>query len=234
LIGLLLVLNVGVLAGGLAMTHWPATPGAAREFNGDKVKVLTSPAVDQPATSEGSTADLSPAVPPPASRATEPTPSCLSWPRLDADDLAAVEAHLKGAGVTTGDYELSVAKRLGWWVYLPPFPDTEALRVALENARQKGVTDLAPVRGGRMANALSLGAFPTIGKARAHAGALAARGLNGVRYGPRPEAGEVRLVLSGGHAGEESVVSADGWPRGLRPGVCSVGDAPVAGESNIQ
>ena len=99
----------------------------------------------------------------------------------------------------------------------------EALRLAQEDARLKGITDIAPVRGGRMANALSLGAFPSLEKARSHAAALSAKGLRGVRFGPRPEAGEVRLLFSSGAGGGLPEIPADTWPAGLKPGACEAG-----------
>lgn len=129
-----------------------------------------------------------------------------------------MEAHLKKAGVAAEGYRFQLAKRLGWWVYLPPFEDAEALRLALEDTRQKGITDFAQVRGGRLANALSLGAFPGLEKARAHAAAVTAKGLRGVRYGPRPEAGEVRLVFSDGEAGKPLDTLAGASARGAETG----------------
>ena len=40
LTGLLLLLNAGLLAGGLALTYWPSRPGTAVEFNAEKVQLL--------------------------------------------------------------------------------------------------------------------------------------------------------------------------------------------------
>ena len=221
LTGLLLLLNAGLLAGGLALTYWPSRPNTALEFNAEKVKLLElPPAQGQPPSIPEAPVSARDAAAPASGSAR----SCLSWPGLDADGLAAVEAHLKKAGVAAEGYRFQLAKRLGWWVYLPPFEDAEALRLALEDARQKGITDFAQVRGGRLANALSLGAFPSLEKARAHAAAVTAKGLRGVRYGPRPEAGEVRLVFSGGEAGKPPDTLAGAWPAGLKPEACEAGD----------
>jgi hypothetical protein len=190
------------------MTYWPSQTGGIPEFNTEKIRLLDIGGQGQ-----------RPEMPvQPAPVVSSMRVSCLNWPSLDADALAAVEAHLRASGLASAEPQFRLAKPLGWWVYQPPFRDAEALRQALEAARNKGVSDLAPVRGGRLANALSLGAFPSLEKARAHAAALTAKGLAEVRFGPRPEAGEVRLVfpVNARLPGNP----AEGWPKDLHPGIC--------------
>ncbi len=220
LAGLLLVLNLGVLVFGLGFMHWPHQSAVVQEFNGDKVTFLSTPTTENSTHAEAAL----PAEPPPALPApfemTGAAPSCLSWKSLDTDKFLAVEAHLKQIGITPGSYELSVATHLGWWVFLPPFRDTESMRGAMEDARQKGVTDMAQVRGGKLANAVSLGAFPTLERAREHVASLTDKGLKGVKLGPRPEAGEVRLKLSAKGANRFAVELAKAWPKGLEPEGC--------------
>ncbi len=222
LTGLLLVLNIGMLIGGLGLMHWPVKPGAMLEFNGDKVRFLSTPTGPITLGRQMAIPVEPPPASPEASNPTLPALPCLSWNSLDTDRLLGVESHLKQAGMPPGSYELQLAKRLGWWVYLPPFGDQEALRAAMEEARQKGVTDMAQVRAGKMANAVSLGAFPNLESARAHAAVLVAKGLRSVKFGTRPEAGEVRLVI----ISEKSKVLAEtltrGWPRDLQPTLCEV------------
>jgi hypothetical protein len=210
---LLLLLNIGLLAGGLVVTYWPSRTGATPEFNAEKIRLLD---IGGAIAGQGKRSETPVPATPVASGAR--APSCLKWPSLDADTLAAVEAHLRASGLATSEPKFRLAKPLGWWVYQPPFRDAEALRLALEAARGKGVSDLAPVRGGRLANALSLGVFPSLEKARAHAAALDAKGLAEVRFGPRPEAGEVRLVfpVNARLPGNP----AEGWPKDLHPGIC--------------
>jgi len=209
LTGLLLLLNIGLLAGGLVMTNWPSRMAAMPEFNADKIRLLDIGGQGKRAES---------AAPAAAVASGARIPSCLNWPSLDADTLAAVEAHLRASGLASAEPQFRLAKPLGWWVYQPPFRDAEALRQALEAARGKGVSDLAPVRGGRLANALSLGVFPSLEKARAHAAALTAKGLSEVRVGPRPEAGEVRLVFPANARLPGN--PTEGWPKDLHPGIC--------------
>ena len=40
LTGLLLLLNTGLLAGGLVMTYWPSQTGGIPEFNTEKIRLL--------------------------------------------------------------------------------------------------------------------------------------------------------------------------------------------------
>ncbi len=211
-IGLLLLLNGGVLLAGLGLGVWLSKPGPTPEFNADKIRLLESP---QSAQETGT----APEVDPVAQKEAAARRACLSWPRLDADGLAAVQAHLDSRGVAA-EREFRVDKPLGWWVYLPPLPDAEALRLALEEVSAKGIRDFAAVRGGRLANAVSLGVFPSLDRARAHAAALEAKGLRGLRYGPRPEAGPVRLLWEERAGGTPAASLGQGWPQGLAPAVC--------------
>jgi len=211
-IGLLLLLNGGVLLAGLGLGLWLSKPGPTPEFNADKIRLLESPQSAQETRTAPEVAAVA-QVEAAARRA------CLSWPRLDADGLAAVQAHLDSRGVAA-EREFRVDKPLGWWVYLPPLADAEALRAALEEVSAKGIRDFAAVRGGRLANAVSLGVFPSLDRARAHAAALEAKGLRGLRFGPRPEAGPVRLLWAEKAGGTPAASLEQGWPQGLTPAVC--------------
>ncbi len=214
LTGLLLVLNLGMLAGGLGVRFWPASTQTTLEFNADKVRLLgAAPSV--PTSRHGNPEPSVAAVP-----ATE-APNCLSWPSLDADKLAALEAHLKALGLKPKNYELRLARRLGWWVFLPPQGSQAGVRAAMDEARRLGITDMAAVREGPLANALSLGAFADLEKARLHAAMLMEKGLRGVRFGPRPGAGEVRLLLSGPLPAGGPVWTEAAWPADLQPGKCA-------------
>ncbi len=212
LTGLLLALNGGVLLVGLCLAYWPGHEVPTLEFNADKVGLLARP--DAPSAAARSSTPAGPVT----------TAPCLLWDKLAADDLETVEATLGSLGLGQGQYDFLLDKPLGWWVYLPPFPDAAALGQAMDAIRARGVTDFAPVRGGSMANALSLGAFPSLAKARLQARLLADKGVAGVRYGPRPGNGPLRLVLVGGTAG----AAGEDWPSrlkaelpaSLQPGAC--------------
>lgn len=198
LIGLLLLLNGVILVAGLSMEHVRAQPAKLVDFNADKVRLLER--VERPAVvavDTGETAPAAPAsAPEPTMRAATLASRCWSWPGLDAGLLSEIETRLRVAGIADTHHEFQLEKRLGWWVYLPPFKDAEAAQAAIEAAREKGVKDIVAVRGGEMAHAVSLGAFPTLAKARTQLQALRALGVQGAVAGPRPNSGAARLILA--------------------------------------
>lgn len=213
LIGLLLLLNGVMLAAGLSMEHFRGQPDVLVSFNADKIRLLGRAERTVAAKDEATVAEAVLEMPPepvkPAEPTTPPAPAaapvttptktatrCLAWPGLDAGLLNDIETRLRGAGIDASGYDIQLHKRLAWWVYLPPFADADATQAAIEDAREKGVKDVAPVRGGAMANAVSLGAFPTLMKARAQLDKLRALGVQGMRVGPRPDSGAARLVIA--------------------------------------
>lgn len=220
LIGLLALLNGVVLAAGLSLEQVRGQPGALLGFNADKVRLLGRAERPQAAQAKAAEAEA------PAPRAAEsvaeaarPKPRCLAWHRLDEGLLVEIEAHLEDAGIA--DYDIHLQKRLGWWVYLPPFADPEAMQAAIDTARQKGVRDIASVRGGGMENAVSLGAFTTLAKARARMEKLHALGMRGLRMGPRPKSGGARLVIADSVAEARLAGLGEGWGKGRTPMACA-------------
>lgn len=214
LIGLLLAVNLGVFLAGMAMQRWmPAAP-APLVFNAEKIRLLALPA--------GANARLAAPAP---DAAVKSHPRCLSWRTLDADGLAAIEAHLAQAGISADAYDIELenepGKKLGWWVFLPPLKGKVALQAAIDELRGLGVDDYAPVRGGSMRNAISLGAFAKLVQAREHAAKLSGKGIKGVKYGPRPETGAARLAFSAA-VPETALANANtDWPNALTPARCA-------------
>lgn len=219
LTGLLVALNAGALLVGVLVSVWPERQGAVLEFNGDKVKLLS---LQIPESGSSPQPHVEPSAQEPARPDSQADTGCLAWQALDGDNLGKVEAALKNLGLGREAYQLTLEKPLGWWVYLPVFRSTEALRQAMDELRLKGVGDMAPVRSGSMANALSLGAFPSLDKARLQAERLTAKGVAGVRYGPRPGSGPIRLTLSGEPPADFSTSLETALPPSIRPGACSV------------
>lgn len=220
LIVLLLLLNLGALLAGWGGSLLQGREPGLVSFNAAKIQLLADVLPDG-----------APNRPAPESDAPLPEPTaesgsldCLAWPALDADRLAQVRAHLRAAGVADRDYELQVAMRLGWWVYVPPLQDAAALQVVMEDARAKGVKDMAPVRAGQMLHALALGSFPTLELAERHAADMVRKGVRDVQFAPRPGAGPVRIiVVKPGPALDQALAAA--WPAGLAPGGCPAGVA---------
>lgn len=208
---LLLVLNLGVLVAGWGGAVWRSQGTPLVTFNAEKIQLLA----DVLPESGGGEEESLEAV---GGQAQVPG-ECPAWPALDADGVAQVQAHLRQAGVADADYDLQVEMRLGWWVYVPPLESPAALQVVMDDARAKGVVEMAPVRSGSMTNALALGTFATLDGARKHAQDMVKKGLRGVRYAPRPGAGAVRLVAVRDSPRLRQVLAAD-WPAGLAPNAC--------------
>lgn len=215
LIGLLLLLNGVILVAGLSMEHVRAQPARLVDFNADKVRLLER--VERPVVVPADTSDTavvaSVTPPEPTMRVATGASRCLSWPGLDVGLMGEIETRLRAVGIDDTHYELKLEKRLGWWVYLPPFADAGAAQAAIEVAREKGVKDIVAVRGGAMAHAVSLGAFPTLAKARAQLQALRALGVQGAVAGPRPNSGAARLILADTVPGAGLVGLGKDWGR---------------------
>jgi hypothetical protein len=232
LIGLLALLNVVVLAVGLSMEQVRGHPAVLVDFNADKVRLLgraerpqAAPAAATAATAATDSEDAAAKVPEATAEANAgsptPRPRCLSWSGLDESLLAEIEARLKSAGIAASRYDIRLQKRLGWWVYLPPFANAEAMQAAIDAARKKGVTDIAPLRSGEMMNALSLGAFPTLSAARAHSEKLRALGVHGLRMGPRPNSGSARLTIADKVPEAKLAGLSEGWDKERAPLLCT-------------
>lgn len=232
LIGLLLALNLGMLAVGLAWQY------AAREapqpvmFNADKIRLLDLPPTLQPDIAETVVDPISqtPTLIAPEAIAQE-TPQianlrCLAWKTLDAAGLRAIEAYLKQVGIMPGAYSIELDKRLGWWVFLPPLEDAAAGQARIDQIIQLGIKDYAQVRSGPMRNAVSLGALSNLAQAREHAAFLTKKGLMGIEYGPRLESGVASLIFSADISDAElAKLEAQlnaGWPNGLQPAACAL------------
>lgn len=222
LMGLLALLNAMLLIVGLGMEQVRGQPSALVDFNADKVRLLGwAEQAQAPPVVEVAGAGEAAAEPEAVAEAVAPRPRCLAWSRLDEGLLGEIEARLRGAGIPAARYDIHLQKRLGWWVYLAPFADAEAMQAGIDAARQKGVKDLAPVRGGEMENAVSLGTFPTLAKARVQLEQLRALGVPGVRMGPRPKSGSARLVVADNVAEAKLAGLDEGWGKGHAPTVCA-------------
>ena len=222
LIGLLLVLNAATLLAGWAGGYFFAKPTTLVTFNADKIQLLDERVPERETASSpaerGGVSPL-PAEPTAGVRGTEEASECAIWLNMEADRLAQIQGYLRGLGVPDAAYDILVDTRLGWWVYLPPVADATALSVVMEDARAKGIKDMSPVRTGKLANALSLGVFPDLESARLHAASMEKKGLQGVQFAPRPEAGAARLTTVKAVPALQSALRAP-WPAGLAPDGC--------------
>lgn len=220
ILGLLALLNIAVLGAGLGLEQLRARPARLVDFNADKVKLLGQETPPAPAIAPEEPASQPPEPTQPAAAGKTLVSRCLDWKNFDGITLEEVEARIRQAGIAPDAYEIHLEKDLGWWVYLPPFPDAETARLAVENARRLGVKEIAPVRGGPMVHAVSLGAFKDLNKARKHQEAMAQLGLKDVRMGPRPNAGKGRLIVAD-HAADAAVaILGSDWDGRRMPVAC--------------
>jgi len=209
----LVVVNAGVLLAGWGGTAWRGQGTPLVSFNADKIRLLGDVVPAKPAEPVSE--------PNPEVEAVAPVlPPCPAWAELDADGVAQVEAHMRQAGVADSDYDLQVDMRLGWWVYIPPLENFAAVQVVMEDARTKGVRDMAPVRSGSMLNALALGTFGNYDGARRHSQEMLKKGLRDVRFAPRPGAGPARLVVVRDSPNLQQALAAP-WPPGMEPTACT-------------
>lgn len=219
LIGLLLALNFGVLLAGLALQYWAAQTPAPSLFNADKIRQLSLP---PPILAKVLPAAAEPAAPLQSESAApvEPIARCLMWPSLDVPAFQSVERYMAQSGFALEDYEMTLEKTLGWWVFLPPLENQIEAQARVDEITRLGITDFALVKGGSMRNAVSLGAFSRPGQARQQVANLSRKGVKGMQYGPRPEAGQARLLLPARVADSRLEKLLADWPRDVRPSSC--------------
>lgn len=226
LIGLLLALNVGVMLAGLALQQWSSQDTTPALFNADKIRQVVVPAASRSTV----VTVTQPATPPTQAAAETVEPDapvnslsrCLQWPSLDVAAYQFIERYLTKSGLAVDDAEITLERTLGWWVFLPPLENQIELQARIDEITRLGITDFALVRGGSMRNAVSLGAFARSAQARQHVANLSRKGVKGMQYGPRPEAGQARLLLPASLADKflEKLLAA--WPREVRPEACAV------------
>lgn len=225
LIGLLLALNLGVMLAGLALQYWSGQTPPAALFNADKIRQLdlsmpTPPPVE--AIAVPTPPPVEAAASPPAASVAPPAPRsrCLQWASLDVTSFQSIERYLAQSGFTFEDSALTLEKNLGWWVFLPPQENQIEVQARVDEITRLGITDFALVRGGSMRNAVSLGTFARAAQARQHVANLSRKGVKGMQYGPRPEAGVARLQLPASLADGRLEKLLAAWPREVRPIPC--------------
>lgn len=210
LTGLLLALNLGVLALGTIVALWPEADRGGESFNSEKIRLLglagpsnppnstlvpAQSASEPPSVPAEPTAALVPVVPKTVEKPAEKggdavpakpvAPACLSWKVFDQGHYDKMIVLLAKRGVKEEGFEIRLDKPLGWWVYTAPYPHLEAAQAALKDVQAKKVKSALIIKSGELKNALSLGAFPDRRRAQEHVKTLLGRGVDGVFYGPR-------------------------------------------------
>jgi hypothetical protein len=214
------ILNVMLLVSGIGFENVRGKSATLVDFNADKVRLLEISDRRAVVPTMPPESTLKPVMVEPKPTVAHDDTRCLLWSSFDSSSLTKIEARMKQLGISEGHYDIQLSKRLGWWVYLPPFTDVESMQAAMEEAKHKGVSDIAQVRGGEFVNAVSLGAFPTLEKARVHAKKMLGFGLSGVALGPRPNVGDATLTISGDVPVASLTGLKDGWGQGHLPVNC--------------
>jgi hypothetical protein len=217
LTGLLLALNLGLFLAGMAWQYGAKDDSPPLLFNAEKIRLLSQPPLVARASNEPGVLAIPPAKPP----GDEVVSRCLAWDRLAAAELASVEALLKQAGIDAASYDIELDRQLGWWVFLPPLETPADLRAKLEEIVALGIKDYAPVRGGSMRNAISLGTFSSLAQVREQVARLTGKGIQGIEFGPRPESGRVRLLLAESVPESALLSLRTVWPEGLQATPCT-------------
>lgn len=185
LTGLLLAMNIGVLVTGLGVAIWPEGDKGGRSINSDKIRLLGLAESSRPNEVASGPSGLLPTAPVDAAVPPE-VPACLAWKTMDQPAYERLLGFLEQQGLSDESYEVHLSKPQGWWVFIPPAADAANAKKALKEINAKKIKRAQIVRAGEMQHALALGTFPERGKALAYVRALAAKGIKGVQYGPRP------------------------------------------------
>lgn len=176
------VMNVALLASGLALEHWLRQPRGLPEFNAQHIRLLTQPEASGAKRAKAPVAET-------PSAAALPV-ACLKINSLDQSRYTELLAMLDGAGIPAQRRQFVVGQTLGWWVFWPPEYEALQREKALRAIRAAGIEDFLPIVKGSMAQAISLGVFAGEDQARIHRNRLRSRGLDKAEYGPRPGVAE--------------------------------------------
>lgn len=206
----LVIMNVTLLATGLALEHWLAQPRGLPEFNAELIRLLGQPESGhrgQRAAPLANESKTEPQVSPSA---------CLKITGFDQARYTELLGLLESVGIGPQQRMFLVDQSLGWWVFWPPEYEATQRVNALRAIRAAGVHDAIPIAKGPMAQAYSLGVFATEEQAVTHRNRLRSRGLDKAEHGPRPGVAnnDVRLVCMLSREAQREKLQA-GLPTGV-------------------
>ncbi len=114
------------------------------------------------------------------------TPACLEWGEFSGSDLAKATAAL--APLQLGDKlsQRQVEHTIGYWVYISPIADKNALNQKIAQLKARGVKEYFVVQEpGQWLNAISLGVFKTQETAQKFLDGLHVKGVRSAEMGER-------------------------------------------------
>jgi len=167
LVGLLIVVNIGLLVYFNSDRILPASPTIKRlEINPEKISVLSQQQIDALPKKSSSVPNAKPAVAVaamatttvPATTVTTAT-SCYEWGIFSAPSVAGAQTAVSKLSLqaTVNEQTTQDAKR--FWVYRPPFKSTQEAQVKVAELKALGVQDMFVVQEPKWRNAISFGVF---------------------------------------------------------------------------
>lgn len=197
LVLLLVIMNISLLAAGLALEYWLGQPRGVPEFNVHLIRLLGHPGAD-PVDRPGALKDRTAESPAPASPS-----ACVKVTGFDQARYLELQAVLETAGIGPQQRMFLLDQSLGWWVFWPPEYEAGQREKAQQAIRAAGVRDAIPITKGVMTQAFSLGVFANEEQAVTHRNRLRSRGLDKAEHGPRPGVAEKEIHLVCMLSGEE-------------------------------
>lgn len=113
-------------------------------------------------------------------------PACLEWGEFSGTDLARATAALTALQLGDKLSQRQVEYTIGYWVYIPPLADKNALNQKIAQLKARGIKEYFIVlEAGQWLNAISLGVFKTQEAAQKFQDELHAKGVRDAQNGER-------------------------------------------------
>lgn len=209
----LLIANVAVFAAFMAWDLWGQRDHGLPELNPEQIRLLDRPPEKTrpaPVAESSST--------PVAATATGVAPLCYVLEGMTPARNQELREALAKLGDPRNLYALVSDVALPWWVYWPPEYEAAQRDAVLKKLAQAEVRDFLAIGKGPMAQAFSLGMFPTEEPARSHRDRLRQKGLDKAEYGVRAGI-DARLRFAVDSPGRAEVVKSV-MPAWTKPADC--------------
>lgn len=168
--------------------------GLQPALNPEKIKLLGFSAL--PAASAvvapASTPQVPPAPPASAGSSVSSAPlaqapaACLQWGDFSGADLARAQKDLAGLKLGDSLTQREVEHSIGYWVYIPPQQNRDALNAKVARLKKRGVKEFFVVQEkGKWYGAISLNVFKTRDLAKRFQDRLKAKGIRDAVIGER-------------------------------------------------
>ena len=120
---------------------------------------------------------------------------CAEWGPFNETDRVRALADLEPLGLGRLVSTRRTEAPTSFWVFIAPFTSRASAERRVADLKSQGVNDVSVVDSGNQRFAISLGVFRSEDAANALAADLVRRGFANVRAGPRPQPGNVALLV---------------------------------------